>query len=253
MAIEQPQAIRTVFFDAGFTLLTPNTSTPEICQRVCQRLNLHIRLEAMQERMTEAQDYYLRHMRLNRHTWSSEPAIAEFWSGYYMNILRPFVEEHDEQRLYQFARAINEEFEKHTSWRIYDDVLPTLKALRQHGYTLGIISDWGIALGPILRGLKLTRYFDCLLISAVTRYAKPSPALYELALQRANAIGDYTLHIGDSYIYDVLGARSVGITPVLLDRGGRLAPENVDCLLVHSLYEMLDLLEVPRPEPLLEG
>ena len=30
--------------------------------------------------------------------------------------------------------------------------------------------------------------------------------LYELALQRANSIADYTLHIGDSYIHDVLGA-----------------------------------------------
>lgn len=248
MAFEQPQAIRTIFFDAGFTLLTPSTSIPEICQQVCQRLNLHIHLEAVKERMTQAQDYFLRQMRLNRHTWSSEPAIRELWTGYYMNILRPLVEEHDEQRLYLLAHAINEEFEKHTSWRLYDDVLPTLKALKQHGYTLGIISDWGIALGPILRGLKLTRYFDCLLISAVTRHAKPSPALYELALQRANAIGDYTLHIGDSYIHDVLGARAAGITPVLLDRAQRLTTENVDCLLIHSLYELLDLLEVPRAE-----
>lgn len=249
MAFEQPQAIRTVFFDAGFTLLTTSTSTPEICQQVCQHLNLHIHLETLQERMSEAEDYYLRHMRLNRHTWSSEPAIAEFWTGYYMNILRPFVEEHDEQRLYQLARAINEEFTKHTSWRIYDDVLPTLKALKQQGYTLGIISDWGLALGPILSRHKLTHYFDCLLISAVTRHSKPSPALYELALQRTNSIGDYTLHIGDSYIHDVLGARAVGITPVLLDRPRRLSAENVDCLLVHSLYELLDLLEVSHSEP----
>jgi putative hydrolase of the HAD superfamily len=248
MAFDQPQAIRTVFFDAGFTLLTPNPSTPEICQQVCQRLNLHIHLDAVQERMTEAQDYYLRHMRLNRHTWGSEQAIAEFWTGYYMNILRPFVEEHDEHRLYQLAQAINEEFDKHSSWQLYDDVLPTLKALKKHGYTLGVISDWGIGLGPILSRLKLTRYFDCLLISAVARHAKPSPALYELALQRANAIGDYTLHIGDSYIYDVLGARAVGMTPVLLDRAHRLEAENVDCLLVHSLYKLLDLLEVPRSE-----
>ncbi|HLI07883.1 MAG TPA: HAD-IA family hydrolase [Ktedonobacteraceae bacterium] len=248
MAFEQPQAIRTVFFDAGFTLLAPNPSIPEVCRQVCQRLNLHINLEAVRERMTEAQDYYLRHMRLNRHTWGNERAIAEFWTGYYMNILRPFVEEHNEQRLYQLARAINEEFKKHTSWQMYDDVLPTLKALKKHGYALGVISDWGIALGPILSRLKLTHYFDCLLISAVIRHAKPSPALYELALERANAISDYTLHIGDSYIHDVLGARAVGITPVLLDRSQHLKAENVDCLLVHSLYGLLDLLEVPRPE-----
>jgi FMN phosphatase YigB (HAD superfamily) len=70
--------------------------------------------------------------------------------------------------------------------------------------------------------------------------------LYELALQRANAVSDYSLHIGDSYINDVLGARAVGITPVLLDRARKLQKSNVDCLLVHTLDELLDLLEVAR-------
>ena len=243
---EQPQSIRTVFFDAGFTLICPYPSTPEICQQVCQRLNLHIHLDAVKERMTEAQDYYYRQMRLNRHTWGSEQAISEFWINYYMNLLRPFIEEHDEPRLYQLAKVINQEFDKHTSWEVYSDVFPTLEALRRHKYTLGVISDWGISLGPILRRLNLTPYFDCLLVSAVTRYAKPSPLLYEMALERANSIADYTLHIGDSYIHDVLGARAVGMTPVLLDRPGHLEESNVDCLLIHSLAELLDLLEAPE-------
>jgi len=240
---EQPQSIRTVFFDAGFTLIRPYPSTPEICQQVCQRLNLHVHLDAVKERMTEAQDYYYRQMRLNRHTWGSEQAISEFWISYYMNLLRPFIEEHDEPRLYQLAQVINQEFDKHTSWEVYSDVFPTLEALRRHKYTLGVISDWGISLGPILRRLNLTPYFDCLLVSAVTRHAKPSPVLYEMALERANSIADYTLHIGDSYIHDVLGARAVGMTPVLLDRPGHLEESNVDCLLIHSLAELLDLLE----------
>jgi REG-2-like HAD superfamily hydrolase len=247
MPFDQPQSIRTIFFDAGFTLIQPNPSTPEICQQVCKRLDLHIHLDTVQQRMKEAEEYYYRHMRLNRHTWGSEQAISEFWTGYYMNLLRPFIEEHDEQRLRQLAESINQEFDKHTSWQLYPDVLPTLQALRKHGdYTLGVISDWGISLGPILRDLNLTPYFDCLLISAVMQHAKPSPMLYETALQRANSIADYTLHIGDSYILDVLGARSVGITPVLLDRSGRLQESDVDCVLIHSLTDLLDLLEIPR-------
>ncbi len=246
MPIEQPQAIRTIFFDVGFTLLHPYPSLPEICHQVCQQLHLHIHLDDVRERMYDAEDYFLRQQRLNRHTWASQQAINEFWIGYYMNLLRPFVEEHDEPRLYQLAQTINQEFEKHTSWQVYPDVLPTLDALRAHGYTLGAVSDWGIALGPILRHLRLTRYFDCLLISAASRLAKPSPMLYDLALQRCNAIADYTLHIGDSYVQDVLGARAVGITPILLNREGNLAESHVDCLLIRSLSELLDLLEVQK-------
>jgi len=247
MLLAQPQSIRTIFFDAGFTLLHPSPSTPEICYQVCRQLDLHIHLDKIKQAMVSAEEYFFRQTRLYRHTWANEQAIEEFWIGYYMNLMRPFIEEHDEQRLHQLAQTITLEFEKHTSWEIYPDVLPTLEVLRTHGYTLGVISDWGISLGLILRHLHLTRYFDCLLVSAATQQAKPSPALFETALQRANAVADYTLHIGDSYTNDVLGARSVGIAPVLLDRAGRLEASNVDCSLVHSLSELLDLLEIKMP------
>lgn len=247
MMLEQPQSIRTIFFDAGFTLLRPFPSVAEICQQACQQLNLHVRIADVQQHMVLAQDYFFREGRLNRHIWASEQAISEFWIGYYMTLLRPCIEEHDEPHLYQLASTVTQEFEKHTRWQIYPDVLPVLETLRSRSYTLGVISDWGIGLGPIMRNLHLTKYFDCLLISAAARHAKPSPMLYEMALQRANAIADYTIHIGDSYIHDVLGARAVGITPVLLDRAGRLAASNVDCSHVHSLYELLDLLEITRP------
>lgn len=245
MLLEQPQAIRTIFFDAGFTLLTPARSTAEICQQVSKDLGLHVHLEDVEQRIYDAEDYYFRQRGENRHTWADEQAIAKLWTGYYMTLLRPFVEEHDETRLYQLAEAIAEEYKRHHNWKMYPDVQPTLEALRTHGYTLGVISDWSISLGPILQSLHLTQYFDCLLVSAQTRHAKPSPMLYELALQRINAVADYTVHIGDSYIFDVLGARSVGITPVLLDRGRHVEQKSVDCILVHSLYELLSLLEVP--------
>jgi len=248
MKLEQPQAFRTIFFDAGFTLLHPHPSIAEICLQVCQQLDLHVDLEQILAQIEVAEDFYFRQVRKNRQTWANDQDIAEFWIAYYMEILRPFVEEHNEPRLYQLASKVNEEFDKHTSWHIYPDVIETLTTLRYHHYSLGIISDWGISLAPILRNLKLTEYFDYLLISATTRSAKPSPHLYETALQRANAIPDYTMHIGDSYINDIIGARSVGITPILLDRARRFTQQNVDCLLAHSLTDILDILEVERLE-----
>jgi REG-2-like HAD superfamily hydrolase len=244
MQLDHPQAIRTIFFDAGFTLLYPHPSIPEVCQQVCQQLGLHIQLDKLQQSMEEVEDLYFRQQLLSHSPWDDAQAIYQFWISYYTSILRPSVVEQDEARLHRLAQAIYEEFGKHTNWKVYPDVPATLEQLQAQGYSLGVISDWGIELGPILRKLGLTRYFDCLLISAVTRYAKPSPHLYELALQRANAIPDYTLHVGDSYIYDVLGARASGITPVLLDRGNGLDVRNIDCMLIHTLDELLKLLEV---------
>ena len=245
MHLDQPQAIRTVFFDVGFTLLYPYPSDLEICQQVCARLGLHLHQRDIEARLIEAEDFFLRHARAHRYMWASEDAIREFWTTYYMNMLRPLVEEHDEERLHQLAEAINREYDSHTSWQLYPDVLPTLEALRaSRKYTLGAISDWGLSLGPIFQRLQLNIYFDCLLISAATGHAKPAPALYEGALERANAVADYSLHIGDSYTLDVLGARAVGMTPILLDRKHHLEQSQVDCLLIHSLSELLALLEI---------
>lgn len=246
MPFEQPQSIRTVFFDAGFTLVHPNPSMLEICQQVCAKLDLHLHLDQLRERLQDAEDFFLRQTRQRRYLWANEHMINEFWLDYYTNLLRPFVEEHDEKRLTEMANGIVIEFDQHTSWQLYPDVIPTLETLKAHGYTLGVISDWGISLSSILRHLGLTHYFDTVNISAATRYAKPSAQLYELALQRSNAISDYALHIGDSYIHDVLGARAVGMTPVLLDRLNRLQGQPIDCLTVTSLTELVNLLDVPR-------
>jgi HAD superfamily hydrolase (TIGR01549 family) len=244
MKLVHPQAIRTIFFDAGYTLLHPFPSIPEVCQRVCQDVGLHIHLDQMKKRLEAGEDFYFRQSRIDRNTWANDDAITKFWTDYYVNLLYPFVEEHDEASISHLAHSIYEEFDKHTSWSTYPDVLPTLETLYAHGYSLGIISDWGIGLGPIIRQHRLSRYFSCLLISAITGHAKPSPTLYELALQRANAVSDFTIHIGDSYIHDVLGSRSMGITPVLLDRHNKHSRKDVDCLLVHSLYDLIDLLEI---------
>jgi HAD superfamily hydrolase (TIGR01549 family) len=242
--LEAPQAIRTIFFDAGFTLLRASPSIIEICQDVCRQLGLHLHTSQLAKQLPEAEAYLLETVKANRRVWASEQDIRSIWSGYYTALLRPFIEEDNDALLERCAQEIINEFGQHTRWELFPDVLPTLQELQGKGFTLGIISDWGIDLAPIIYGLDLPRYFDCLIISAITRYAKPEPGLYESALQRAEAIADYAIHIGDSYIHDVLGARAVGITPILIDRPGKLRPEDVDCLLIHDLREVLDLLEI---------
>ena len=246
MELAQPQAIRTIFFDAGYTLLYPFPSIPEVCQRVCQEVGIHIHLDQIKTRMETVESFFFRQLRVDRNTWANEEAIAEFWVDYYMSLLDPFVKGHNGTNIYHLAYAIFEEFGKPTSWNMYSDVIPTVEILHAHGYSLGIISDWGMTLGPIIRQHQLTRYFNCLLISSVTRHAKPSPRLYELALQRANAISDFTIHVGDSYIHDVLGSRAMGITPILLDRHKRHRRKDMDCLVIHSLHELIGLLEIEQ-------
>ena len=72
---------------------------------------------------------------------------------------------------------------------------------------------------------------------------KPAPRLFEIALERAGARAETTLHVGDFYWIDVRGARAAGVQPVLLDAAWLY--DAADCPRVKSLGELADLLETP--------
>jgi len=69
-----------------------------------------------------------------------------------------------------------------------DDPYPALAALRERGVHIGVISDWGSNLGTILDGLGLGRHLDFVLASGSVGLAKPDPALFRMALERAGGV-----------------------------------------------------------------
>ncbi len=241
--LAQPQAIRAIFFDVGFTLLDIHPSIPELVATVCAREGMPVAVAQLAESLPQAEQYFVRSARTWPETWGDEAAINRFWQNYYSVLLRPCLPDASDAEITSLAQAIQMVFDSGESYRLFPDVAPTLDALKARGLTLGVVSDWGLSLGLIMRHHDLTPYFDFAVVSAAARLAKPNPGLYQLALQRANAIPDYAIHVGDSYVRDVLGARAAGIEGVLLDRPHAVRPQDVDCPLIHTLDELLSLLD----------
>jgi putative hydrolase of the HAD superfamily len=244
--LPHPQAVQAVFFDVGFTLLDPYPSVPAVVRDTLERRGTPVELACLEAAAPAAEAMFVQLAREDPLTWSDEQAITRIWYRYFLEMLRPCLGA-DEEALAEGARAVQQAFDEATSYAPYPDVQPALHALHQRGLKLGVISDWGVALSVILRHFELTQYFDFTVVSATARRAKPDPALYQLAVERADVAPDYALHIGDSYIRDVLGARAVGIKPILIDRARMLSEGVPDCPLVYDLFELLDLLEIPRP------
>lgn len=247
--LEHPQSVRAVFFDAGFTMLAPHPSVIEIAARVCAERGTPIDAERLEANLPAAERSLRARARELPWAWSDEATIAAMWTNYFTVLLGESLAEMSAGEAEACVRDVVQAYEHSTSYALYPDVIPALRALKARGLTLGVISDWGVGLGLILRHHDLVQYFDFAVVSAAVRLAKPDPKLFETALHRADAIGDYALHIGDSYVLDVLGARAAGITPVLIDRNRQHDPSRLDCLVVNDLYGLLDLLEVPRPTP----
>jgi putative hydrolase of the HAD superfamily len=67
-------------------------------------------------------------------------------------------------------------------------------------------------------------------------FEKPDPRLFASALAKSGADAASTIHVGDLYEIDVVGARAAGLRGVLLDEAGLY--EEADCPRVRSLLEL---------------
>lgn len=119
-----------------------------------------------------------------------------------------------------------------------DDVLPALAALRARGLKLTVVSNANGRLRLLFDRLALAGCVDCVLDSHDEGVEKPDPKFFEIALARSGARRETTIHVGDIYHVDVVGARAAGLRGVLLDAAG-LYPD-ADCPRVQSLGELVD-------------
>jgi HAD superfamily hydrolase (TIGR01509 family) len=129
----------------------------------------------------------------------------------------------------------------HTASNLWEyvppDVPPALDKLHALGLTLVVVSNANGTLRAHMNRLGLADKFDHVLDSADEGVEKPDPRFFEIALRRSGANKETTIHVGDLYYVDVMGARSAGLRGVLLDEAD-LRPD-ADCPRVRSLEELV--------------
>lgn len=144
----------------------------------------------------------------------------------------PFVE--------AFARADR-------SVRLFDDVLPALRALRPEFRLALLTNTQSFGLG-FLKTTGLAGLFDATCCSYECGLLKPDPRIFRLAAQRLGLPGGRLTMVGDNLAKDVLAAEAAGWRGILIKRPreslshtetGTHAPT------IRSLEEIRPLLEGP--------
>ena len=120
---------------------------------------------------------------------------------------------------------------------LFDDVCGTLKDLKTRGLKLGLLTNLQSEVNSMCRELGIADYLDFTVTSAEVGADKPQPPIFLKALQLAHVNAAEAIHVGDQYQNDVLGARGVGISPILLDRADYYT-EITDCPRIRSLTEV---------------
>lgn len=152
------------------------------------------------------------------------------------------IQEHVEQIAWELLQSGHPLFAA-TNATLYDDVVTTLQDLRNAGFKLVIVSNWDTPLGPLTERLGISEYFDVIVAShdVRVRSEKPDPHIFNYALTAVNVSVEEAVHVGDTYEADIVGARNVGIRPILLDRDNTQADRW--CETIQSLSELPELLK----------
>jgi putative hydrolase of the HAD superfamily len=235
--------IEIVFFDAGETLLRPHPSfselfsttarshgveiSPDDVNRVQSVLAPHLIDLAEEDEDGEGLRY--------EGSSLSEEGSERFWMHLYRRLLKELGVEDE-----GLARRLFEVFSSSASYKLFDDVLPTLSEIEGAGYRMGLISNFERWLEEMLVELEVGHHFDPAIISGIEGVEKPDPAIYELALKKAGVEAQNAVHVGDSPDMDVRPAASLGIRGILIDRSGRYMQS--EQMRVTSLEEIPPLL-----------
>lgn len=122
---------------------------------------------------------------------------------------------------------------------LFDDVLPSLKALRAK-YTLGILSNGNSY--PERCGLE--RIFQFVIFSQDYGVEKPDSRLFQIAVEKAGCSKQQLLHVGDSLETDIVGAINAGIKCVWLNR--KQMKSNLEIQINYEISSLLELIEILR-------
>jgi FMN phosphatase YigB (HAD superfamily) len=115
--------------------------------------------------------------------------------------------------------------------RLWSWVIPgvpeALEGISALGRKLLVVSNSDGTAAQSLREQGLDSHIHTIVDSHHVGFEKPDPRIFRHALEVAGATPERTLHVGDLYSADVLGAREAGLHALLLDPFGDWC--DVDC------------------------
>jgi HAD superfamily hydrolase (TIGR01549 family) len=127
---------------------------------------------------------------------------------------------------------------------VYSCVPETLQAIKEAGFTLGLISNRSAPCQEYCEQLGLLGYFEFAYVAAEVDVWKPDPRIFDRALEITGTSPERTIYVGDNYYADTLGARNAGLQPILLDPNG-VFPD-ADCTIIQSIRDLGSMLTSNR-------
>ena len=232
--------IKAVFFDWFNTLAHFEPPRQELYIQAFRQFGIELPTKEVIRGILTADRYYFEENAKSPVEKRSPEEQLEVYVHYPKAILAEAKVEVPKELPLKVMQIVAQQF-KGVTFALYDDVLSTLKALKERQFILGLLTNLNKDMNAICRELGLEPYLDFVVTSGEVGSDKPAPPIFLAALKRAGVNASEAVHVGDQYKLDVIGARGVGITPILIDRYD-LSTEVSDCLRIHRLTELAERL-----------
>ena len=201
--------LRAVVFDVDYTLARPGPDLgPEGYRRLGERHGLTLDPTRYDEARREAFATLKRHPELDHD--------EEIWVLFTQRIIEGMGGVGD---TYRAAVEMEGAWAHAHHFELYDDALPTLEAVREHGLKIGLLSNSARDLDEFVAHHGLV--VDAVLTSGAHGKTKPHETIFRRMLELLDVAPDEAVMVGDTVEDDIDGARAVGMQAVLVDREGR--------------------------------
>jgi putative hydrolase of the HAD superfamily len=201
--------LRAVVFDVDFTLARPGPDLgPEGYRELGRRHGLELDASRYESARAAAFAEVKRHPELDHD--------EEIWVLFTQRIIEGMGGAGD---TYAAAVEMEGRWSHSAHFELYDDALPVLERLREHGLKIGLLSNSSRDLDDFVAHHRLN--VDAVLTSHAHGKTKPHESIFRALLGRLGVEAGEAVMVGDKIEDDVEGARAVGMSAVLLDREGR--------------------------------
>ena len=216
--------LKAVVFDVDFTIAKPGPDLgPEGYRRLGERYGLALDPARYADARREALTTLKRHPELDHD--------EEIWVLFTQRIIEGMGGVGD---TYGAAVEMEGAWARAHHFELYDDVFPTLEALRASGLKIGLLSNSARDLDEFVSHHNLV--VDAVLTSRAHGKTKPHETIFRRILELLDVSPEEAVMVGDSIEDDIEGAHAVGMRALLVDRERRYGED------VESLD---DLREVP--------
>ena len=225
-------AIRLITFDIGGTLMNPHPSVGEVYREVLARHVIDSSPALLEGRFKEAfrKGNGIRGGRIN------DESERAFWRM----IVGQTIREHcPKEKIEEVFDELYATFASPGRWRLKRDALPTLRALRDRGYILAILSNADSRMHRVISELGIGKYLHGVYLSTDIGFGKPDIRAFRHVEKAIGVSPEEIAHIGDSHYHDGEGAGKAGWCAYIVETGRTWERESYET--IPSLDHLLGL------------